>query len=238
MCGIARLGSTTWTSITVPEPIRFNFRVVSESKAPVSSLPWGRELAISTPATGLHMRVASRVAYAEERFIPAARVLKLPDNVTSEVAAGLTFKALTVEYLIRRCFTVKGGDTVLFHAAAGGVGSIACQWLSELGATVIGTVSGEAKAAFARANGCDGRSLATNKMQGAALRCVLPVLSVSLSQQAGTGMGYSDLGHTKATHALSSWLGRPVPTARRDGRGSPKVYYSGAVVTRCWLSQA
>jgi NADPH2:quinone reductase len=93
-------------------------------------------------------------AYAEERFVPAARVLKLPDSVTFDAAAGLTFKALTVEYLIRRCFSVKRGDTVLFHAAAGGVGSLACQWLRELGATIIGTVSGEAKAAYARTNGC------------------------------------------------------------------------------------
>ena len=93
-------------------------------------------------------------AYAEERFVPAARVLKLPDSVGFDVAAGLTFKALTVEYLVRRCFNVKRGDTVLFQAAAGGVGSIACQWLSELGATVIGTVSGEAKAVYARSNGC------------------------------------------------------------------------------------
>ena len=93
-------------------------------------------------------------AYAEERFVPAARVLKLPDGIGFDVAASLTFKALTVEYLIRRCFDVKRGDTVLFHAAAGGVGSIACQWLSELGATVIGTVSGEAKAVYARTNGC------------------------------------------------------------------------------------
>lgn len=98
-------------------------------------------------------------AYAEERLVPAARALKLPAGVSDDVAASLTFKGLTVEYLIRRCYPVKQGDVVLFHAAAGGIGSIACQWLKHLGATVIGTVDGEDKAAYAKANGCDHRIL-------------------------------------------------------------------------------
>lgn len=94
-------------------------------------------------------------AYALERLVPAARTLKLPDAVSDEVAASLTFKGLTAEYLIRRCHPVQPGDTVLFHAAAGGVGTIACQWLQHLGATVIGTVSSDEKAAFIKALGCD-----------------------------------------------------------------------------------
>lgn len=94
-------------------------------------------------------------AYAEERMIPAARALKLPHDISDEVAASLTFKGLTVQYLVRRLFKVQRGDTVLFHAAAGGVGSIACQWLTHLGATVIGTVSSDEKAAHAKADGCE-----------------------------------------------------------------------------------
>jgi NADPH:quinone reductase len=94
-------------------------------------------------------------AYADARLVPAARVLKLPDKVSDQLAASLIFKGLTVEYLMRRCYPVKTGDTVLWHAAAGGVGLIACQWLRHLGATVIGTVSSEQKAEQARANGCD-----------------------------------------------------------------------------------
>jgi NADPH2:quinone reductase len=94
-------------------------------------------------------------AYAQERMVPAGRILRLPDSVSFEVAASLAFKGLTVEYLIRRCYAVKPGDVVLFHAAAGGVGTIAMQWLKQLGATVIGTVSSDAKAAHARENGCD-----------------------------------------------------------------------------------
>lgn len=94
-------------------------------------------------------------AYATHRNLPAARALALPDELDSLEVAALVFKGLTVEYLIRRCFPVKRGDTVLFHAAAGGVGSIACQWLKHLGATTIGTVSSAEKAEIARANGCD-----------------------------------------------------------------------------------
>lgn len=94
-------------------------------------------------------------AYSEERNVPAARTLKIPKDISAEVAASLIFKGLTVEYLIRRCFPVKKGDYVLFHAAAGGIGSIACQWLKDIGAHVIGTVRSDEKAAIARANGCE-----------------------------------------------------------------------------------
>ena len=94
-------------------------------------------------------------AYATSRIIPAGRAVKLPKAVSSDTAASLVFKGLTVEYLIRRCFPVQAGQTVLFHAAAGGVGSIATQWLKHIGATVIGTVSSDEKAKTAKANGCD-----------------------------------------------------------------------------------
>ncbi|WP_262692400.1 quinone oxidoreductase family protein [Kordiimonas aestuarii] len=93
-------------------------------------------------------------AYAQERNFPAARLVKLPDEVSDEDAAALMLKACTVEYLIFRTFAVKPGDTVLFHAAAGGVGLIACQWLKALGVTTIGTVGSDAKADLARAHGC------------------------------------------------------------------------------------
>jgi len=94
-------------------------------------------------------------AYATARNVPAARIVKLPDDIPSTTAASLFFKGLTVEYLVRRCFPVKAGDTVLFHAAAGGIGLIACQWLKKIGATVIGTVGSDDKANLVRAHGCD-----------------------------------------------------------------------------------
>lgn len=94
-------------------------------------------------------------AYAESRLIPAHRIVKLPDSISDTQAAAMMLQGMTVEYLIRRTYEVKAGDTVLFHAAAGGVGLIACQWLKQLGATVIGTVGSEEKADLAKAHGCD-----------------------------------------------------------------------------------
>lgn len=94
-------------------------------------------------------------AYAEERLIPADRLLKLPDSIDFRTGAAMMLQGLTAAYLLRRTYPVKAGDTVLIHAAAGGVGLIACQWAKALGATVIGTVSTEAKADLARAHGCD-----------------------------------------------------------------------------------
>jgi len=94
-------------------------------------------------------------SYAELRVVPADRLVRLPDDVSDEVAAALFMKGLTVHALVRRTYPVKPGDTVLWHAAAGGVGLIAVQWLKALGATVIGTVGSDEKAALARAHGCD-----------------------------------------------------------------------------------
>ncbi|WP_120499954.1 quinone oxidoreductase [Roseovarius sp. EL26] len=94
-------------------------------------------------------------AYSTSRNIPASRVVKLPDWIGDQVAAALIFKGLTAEYLTHRCVDVQAGQSVLFHAAAGGVGSIACQWLHSKGATVIGTVGSEEKVDIAYENGCD-----------------------------------------------------------------------------------
>lgn len=94
-------------------------------------------------------------AYATERLIAADRLVKLPDTISDEQAAGMMLKGMTAEYLLRRTFQVKPGDTVLFHAAAGGVGLIAGRWAKHLGATVIGTAGGPDKVALAKANGYD-----------------------------------------------------------------------------------
>jgi NADPH2:quinone reductase len=94
-------------------------------------------------------------SYAEVRVMPCERLLKLPDGISDRQAASMMLKGMTVQYLIRRTYEVKPGDTVLFHSAAGGVGLIACQWLKALGATVIGTVGSDEKAEVARAHGCD-----------------------------------------------------------------------------------
>jgi NADPH:quinone reductase len=93
-------------------------------------------------------------AYATHRTIRADRLVRLPDDIDDETAAAAMLKGMTVEYLVRRVFPVKAGMTVLLHAAAGGVGLIACQWLAHLGATVIGTVGSDEKAELVRAHGC------------------------------------------------------------------------------------
>ncbi|MEE9194897.1 MAG: quinone oxidoreductase [Alphaproteobacteria bacterium] len=94
-------------------------------------------------------------AYSAERTIAADRLIKLPDGISHQQAAGVTLRGLTVHYLLRRTYRVKPGDTILIHAAAGGVGLLVCQWAKHLGATVIGTVGDAAKAELAKANGCD-----------------------------------------------------------------------------------
>ncbi|HEX7760674.1 MAG TPA: quinone oxidoreductase [Caulobacteraceae bacterium] len=94
-------------------------------------------------------------AYAEAAAIPAARAVKIPDGVSSEIAAASLLKGMTAEFLLRRCYPVKAGQTILTHAAAGGVGAILVQWAKALGVTVIGTVGSEEKAALAKAHGCD-----------------------------------------------------------------------------------
>jgi NADPH2:quinone reductase len=94
-------------------------------------------------------------AYAEIRVIAANRLVRLPSGIDDRMAAAMMLKGMTAEYLLLRCARVARGDTILFHAAAGGVGSIACQWAKAIGLRVIGTAGGPGKLARARANGCD-----------------------------------------------------------------------------------
>ena len=120
--------------------------VIEETGESVKDLKVGDRVAYASPPTG---------SYAERKVMPADRLVKIPDDISDEVAAAIMLKGMTVEYLVRRTYNVKAGQTVLFHAAAGGVGLIACQWLKAIGATVIGTVGSEEKAALAKANGCE-----------------------------------------------------------------------------------
>jgi NADPH2:quinone reductase len=92
-------------------------------------------------------------SYSEARNVSASRVVKIPDGITSETAAAMMLKGMTVSYLIKRTYKVKSGETVLWHAAAGGVGLIACQWLKALGVTVIGTAGSDQKCEMAKAHG-------------------------------------------------------------------------------------
>ncbi|GBU19167.1 MULTISPECIES: quinone oxidoreductase [Methylobacterium] len=132
-----------------------------------ASLPFtpGKEGAGEVTAVGEGVsgfKVGDRVAYgsgegtyAEEPVIAAAAAVHVPEGIDDATAAAMMLKGLTAEYLLHRVYRVKAGDTILFHAAAGGVGLIACQWAKHLGARVIGTVGSQEKAEIARAHGCD-----------------------------------------------------------------------------------
>ena len=119
--------------------------VIEEIGPGVTGFKAGDRIAYATQTSG---------AYSECRILPAAKCVPIPEGMDFTSAAGMLLKGMTVRYLVRQTFQVRQGDTVLFHAAAGGVGSIACQWLRHLGAMVIGTVGDDAKIDRARANGC------------------------------------------------------------------------------------
>ena len=124
--------------------------VVEEVGPGVVDLKAGDRVAYGGGAAG-----AAPGAYAEARLIAADRLVKIPDGISDQQAAAMMLKGMTAEYLIRRTFPVQPGQIVLFHAAAGGVGLIAGQWLKALGAITIGTVGSDEKAALARAHGYD-----------------------------------------------------------------------------------
>ncbi|MGM0561478.1 MAG: quinone oxidoreductase family protein [Pseudomonadota bacterium] len=111
----------------------------------VEELKEGMRVAYASPPIG---------SYAQERNMPADRLVRLPDGIDDQTAAAMMLQGMTVQYLIRRTYRVKAGETVLFHAAAGGVGLIASQWLKALGVKVIGTVGSDEKAELAKAHGC------------------------------------------------------------------------------------
>jgi NADPH:quinone reductase len=142
---------TYFRSGAYPSPVGMPFVAGNEGA--------GEVIAVGDGVTDL--KVGDRVgyvvalgAYAAERNLPAERAVTLPDAISYEQAAATMLKGMTVCYLLRRTYVVKPGDTVLIHAAAGGVGLIACQWANALGATVIGTVGSKEKADLAKANGC------------------------------------------------------------------------------------
>src|SRR5688572_25943763 len=134
-------------------------------KVPLPFTP-GQEAAGVVEAIGpgaSDLKVGDRVAYgtgpvgayAQVRVMEAARLVPLPPQIDDRTGAAMMLKGLTAQYLLRQTVSIQAGETIVFHAAAGGVGLIACQWAKHLGATVIGTVGSEEKARLARAHGCD-----------------------------------------------------------------------------------
>lgn len=125
-------------------------------------------------------------AYAERRNIAAQHLVKLPDSLSFEQGAAMMMQGLTAQYLLRRTYRVQPGDTILIHAAAGGVGLIVCQWAKALGATVIGTVSSDEKAALARQHGCDHAIISTREKVSERVR--------ALTGGAGVNAVYDSIG--------------------------------------------
>lgn len=154
------------------------------------------------PGVG-EVRVGDRVAYAAEtpgtdtevRVMPVGRLVKLPDWLDDETAAAVMLKGLTVQYLLRGAYPVRAGETILIHAAAGGVGLLMCQWARHLGARVIGTVSTPAKAELAKAHGCDHPIVATEEDVVARVR--------ELTDGAGLPVVYDSVGASTFEQSLS-----------------------------------
>lgn len=132
-------------------PVPLPFTLGSEAAGVVDAVGEG----VTNVKVGDRVAYNSGGAYAEMTNVPAARALPIPDAVSEEAAACLLLKGATAEYLLRRTFRVEAGQTILWHAAAGGVGLIATQWAKHLGCTVIGTVGSDDKIAIAKAHGCD-----------------------------------------------------------------------------------
>lgn len=152
-------------------------------------------------------------AYAQARLIPADRLVKLPTGITTRQAAAMMLQGMTARYLLHGCFDVKAGDTILIHAAAGGVGSIVCQWAKHLGATVIGTVGSEEKVATATANGCHYPILYTSEDFAVRVR--------QITEGRGVDVVYDSVG--QATFMKSLECLRPLGTMVSFGQSSGPV---------------
>ena len=137
-------------------------------------------------------------------MVPAARVIALPDGIDERTAAAMMIRGMTARYLLHETYSVKPGDTILIHAAAGGVGLIMCQWAKHLGATVIGTVGSDEKAAVARAHGCDHAIVYTREDFAERVR------DHHRRRRACRGLRFRRQGHVRGLAAL------PAP-ARRAG---------------------
>ena len=154
-------------------------------------------------------------AYAEAWLAPAARTLALPDDIDARTAAAMMVKGMTASYLLRGTYAVKPGDTVLVHAAAGGVGLILCQWAKAIGARVIGTVGTEEKAALAAAHGCDHPIVYTREDFAARVR--------EITEGQGVQAVYDSVGKDTFEGSLASLAARGVLAQYGEASGDPPL---------------
>ena len=227
-----------WTDIEVGYPGTGEIRIkqnacglnyidiyVRSGLYPIESYPAtiGMEAAGVIEAVGegvTDFAVGDRVAYpmvlggyAEARVMSTAKVVKLPDGITDETAAAMMLKGLTAHYLLFRTYKVQPGDNILVYAAAGGVGLILCQWAKKLGATVIGCVGDEEKAALAQANGCDHPILYRDEN--------IPARVKELTNGEGVSVAYDSIGKATFMDSLDSL--KPFGTLATYGNASGKV---------------
>jgi NADPH2:quinone reductase len=153
------------------------------------------------------------VAYAEARNAPAARVLKLPPGIDDRTAASMMIRGMTARYLLHATYKVKPGDTIVIHAAAGGVGQIVSQWAKHLGATVIGTVGSEEKTAVARAHGCDHVLRYDNFAQGVH----------EITKGAGVPVVYDSVGKVTFENSLKCLRRRGILACFGESSGDPPL---------------
>ena len=176
---------------------------------PLPALPavLGMEAAGVVEAVGSDVeipRVGDRIAYAtmpvgayaEARLLPADRVVRIPESISDPTAAAMMLQGLTAQYLLRRTYRVQPGETILVHAAAGGVGLILCQWAKTLGAKVIGTVGSDAKAQLAEAHGCDHTIIYARES--------VPDRVKTLTEGAGVSVVYDSVGKDTLIGSLDS----------------------------------
>lgn len=181
----------------------------------VEDLAVGDRIAYAAPPMG---------AYAEVRLMTAANVVKVPDGVDDETAAAMMLKGMTVEYLLRRTYPVKAGETILFHAAAGGVGLIACQWAKAIGATVIGTVGTDEKAELARAHGCDHPVVYTREDFVERVR--------EITGGKGVPVAYDSVGKTTFAGSLDCLASRGLLAAFGQSSGSVPAFDPGLLAAK------
>ncbi|MBL8351122.1 MAG: quinone oxidoreductase [Burkholderiaceae bacterium] len=142
-------------------------------------------------------------AYSDVRVMPAEVLIPLPDEVSDETASALMMKGMTAQYLFRQVYPLNGGETILYHAAAGGVGLVACQWAKAIGVTMIGTVSTEAKAEVARAHGC-AHTIVTGGMSPEDLTREIPKRVREITGGKGVPVVYDSVGKDTLMASLDS----------------------------------
>ncbi len=189
--------------------------VVEETGAGVTGLKAGDRVAYGNGPLG---------AYAEARNAPANRVSKIPDGISDEIAAAMMLKGMTVRYLLRETYKVAAGETILIHAAAGGVGLIACQWAKALGATVIGTAGSKDKAELARAHGCDHVILYTSEDVPARVR--------EITGGKGVPVVYDGVGKATLMASLDSLQPRGLLVSFGNASGSVEAFDLGILAAK------